>query len=130
MSFLWARGGAERENLHADGAQAARRIVPLLDRVLVKRVLPEEKTAGGVFLPESAQKKLREGIIMAVGPKAVGSVQAGDRIVLPEYGGVCVFFREMEGCIVSFSSLPLSVCVCVSLLAQRESAWRWRRRST
>ena len=74
---------------------AARRIVPLLDRVLVRRVLPVEKTAGGVFLPESAQKKVKEGVVLAVGPGGrsssgetiPNSVSVGDRIVLAEFGG-------------------------------------------
>jgi len=72
-----------------------RKLVPLADRVLVKRVLPQTKTAGGLYLPDSAQKKELEGEVLAVGPGAIlrdGTRQtmvlkAGDKVLLPEYGG-------------------------------------------
>ena len=73
----------------------ARRIAPLADRVLVKKVLPQVKTAGGILLPESVQKKEIEGEVVAVGPGAITkdgtrlpmNLQRGDRVLLPEYGG-------------------------------------------
>lgn len=52
---------------------------PLHDRVLVKRVDAEEKTAGGIILPDSAQEKPSEGKIMAVG----GGYKADDGTVRP-----------------------------------------------
>jgi len=73
----------------------ARRIVPLLDRVLIEKVAPKKTSAGGILLPESVVSKLNEGKVLAVGPGARGkdgevippSVSAGDTVVLPEYGG-------------------------------------------
>ncbi len=68
---------------------------PLGDRVLVKPLSAEEKTAGGIILPEKAQEKPREGEVVAVGPgklldsgerKAL-SVKPGDVVVYSEYGG-------------------------------------------
>lgn len=50
----------------------ARRIVPLLDRVLVEKVAPKKTSAGGILLPESAVSKLNEGTVLAVGPGARG----------------------------------------------------------
>lgn len=88
--------------MKASGMALARRIVPLLDRVLVEKVAPKKTSAGGILLPESAVSKLNEGTVLAVGPGARGksgevippSVSAGDTVVLPEYGGAAV---EVEG---------------------------------
>mmetsp|Transcript_18502 Transcript_18502/g.27712 ORF Transcript_18502/g.27712 Transcript_18502/m.27712 type:complete len:103 (-) Transcript_18502:146-454(-) len=71
------------------------RFMPLFNRVLVQRVAVETKTASGILLPESAQKALNEGTIMAVGPgmrtpdgtKLPMELKVGDRVLLPEYGG-------------------------------------------
>jgi len=68
---------------------------PLHDRVLVKRLDAEEKTAGGIILPDSAQEKPSEGKVMAVGTgyKADdGAVRAldvkkGDRILFGKWSG-------------------------------------------
>lgn len=72
--------------------KSIRSIAPLLDRVLVQRVKAEAKTAGGIFLPETAVKELNEAKVMAVGPGALDrdgkritpSVQAGDRVIIPQ----------------------------------------------
>lgn len=76
-------------------ARAVRRIVPLLDRVLIEKAVAAKKTAGGLLLPESAISKLNEGKVIAVGPGArttdgtliAPSVKEGDNVLLPEYGG-------------------------------------------
>lgn len=68
---------------------------PLHDRVLVKRVQEETKTAGGIIIPDSAKEKPVEGIVVAVGPgkvldngnKVVPSVKAGNRILFSKYAG-------------------------------------------
>ena len=70
-------------------------IRPLQDRVLVKRVEAEEKTASGIIIPDTAKEKPQEGEVVAVGPgKRLdnGSVQemgvkTGDRILFSKYGG-------------------------------------------
>jgi chaperonin GroES len=74
---------------------AARRLVPLLDRVLVQRLEPPTKSLGGVLLPESSQSKLNEGVVVAVGPGRRDKdgallpmgVKANDKVLLPQYGG-------------------------------------------
>lgn len=76
-------------------AAAARKIVPLLDRVLVEKSAAQKTSAGGVLLPESALSKLNEGKVVAVGPGGRATdgtviplaVKAGDDVLLPEYGG-------------------------------------------
>ncbi len=70
-------------------------ITPLNDRVLVQRVASEEKSAGGIIIPDSAKEKPQEGKVVAVGPgkfndkgDRVGlSVSAGDRVLFGKYGG-------------------------------------------
>lgn len=70
-------------------------IRPLQDRILVKRVQEEEKTKGGLFIPETAKEKPIEGEVIAVGNGKVlenGSarpldVKVGDRILFSKYGG-------------------------------------------
>jgi chaperonin GroES len=68
---------------------------PLHDRVLVKRVKEETKTAGGIIIPGTAQEKPSEGRVVAVGPGAVGDdgkvtkldVKKGDRVLFGKWGG-------------------------------------------
>ena len=71
-------------------------VVPLLDRVLVQRFKPEVKTASGLFLPSSATgSPLPEATVIAAGPGARDregkvvptSVKAGDKVLLPGWGG-------------------------------------------
>jgi len=68
---------------------------PLHDRVLVRRVDEDTKTAGGIIIPDSAQEKPSEGEIISVGPGARGedgSIQAldvkkGDRVLFGKWSG-------------------------------------------
>ena len=68
---------------------------PLGDRVLVKRVEEEQKTKGGIIIPDTAKEKPQEGEVVAVGPGArdeSGKIQpldvkAGDRILFGKWSG-------------------------------------------
>ena len=67
---------------------------PLHDRVIVKRTQEEEKTAGGIFIPDTAKEKPQEGKVVAVGPgkhedgKVIPlGVKAGDKILFGKYSG-------------------------------------------
>ncbi|MFV0421403.1 co-chaperone GroES [Oleidesulfovibrio sp.] len=68
---------------------------PLSDRVLVKRLESEEKTAGGLFIPDTAKEKPSRGEVVAVGPgKAADdgkvipmTVKAGDVVLFNKYAG-------------------------------------------
>jgi chaperonin GroES len=68
---------------------------PLHDRVVVRRLTAEEKTAGGIIIPDTAQEKPMEGEIVAAGPGARNEagqlvpleVKAGDRILFGKYSG-------------------------------------------
>jgi chaperonin GroES len=68
---------------------------PLQDRVLVERVEAMEKSAGGLFIPDTAKEKPQEGKVVAVGKGkrredgtvAILDVKAGDRILFSKYAG-------------------------------------------
>ena len=68
---------------------------PLHDRVLVRRIEAEEKTRGGIIIPDTAKEKPQEGEVVAVGPGArddSGKIQpldvkAGDRILFGKWSG-------------------------------------------
>lgn len=68
---------------------------PLQDRVLVRRVEPEVKTAGGIFIPDTAQEKPTEGEVVAAGPgmrDEAGKVhplevKSGDRVLFGKWSG-------------------------------------------
>lgn len=55
-------------------AQAFKKFVPMFDRILVERFLPELKTKGGIMLPEKSQGKMVQATVVAVGPGARGEV--------------------------------------------------------
>ena len=71
------------------------KIRPLQDRVIVKRVEEEEKTKGGIIIPDTAKEKPQEGQIIAVGPGKVTDdgkkipmeVKTGDRVLFGKYSG-------------------------------------------
>jgi chaperonin GroES len=77
-------------------------INPLDDRVVVKRLEQEEKTSGGIFLPETAKEKPQQGKIVAIGPgklldsgeRGKMSVAEGDVVIFAKYGGTEV---EVDG---------------------------------
>ena len=70
-------------------------IVPLSDRVLVKRLEAGEKTKGGIILPDTAKEKPKEGTVVAVGPgklldngtRASMTVKAKDKVIFSSYAG-------------------------------------------
>ena len=68
---------------------------PLHDRVVVRRLEAEEKTAGGIIIPDTAKEKPMEGEVVSVGPGARGEdgklialdVKAGDRVLFGKWSG-------------------------------------------
>ena len=78
------------------------KVRPLQDRVLVKRLEEEEKTKGGIIIPDTAKEKPQEGKIIAVGKgkilengtKIELDVKVGDKILFSKYGGTEI---KLEG---------------------------------
>jgi chaperonin GroES len=80
--------------LQEGGIEMGIRVRPLQDRVIVRRIEEEEKTAGGIIIPDTAKEKPQEGRVVAVGPgkredgKLIApEVKAGDRILFGKYSG-------------------------------------------
>ncbi|XP_047332840.1 10 kDa chaperonin, mitochondrial [Impatiens glandulifera] len=81
----------------------AKRLIPLLNRVLVEKIVPPSKTTAGILLPEKTSK-INSGKVVAVGPGIVDktgnlipvAVKEGDTVLLPEYGGTQVKLGEKE----------------------------------
>jgi chaperonin GroES len=95
-SYLWAAGGGrpprQREIFYQEEVMKFR---PLHDRVVVKRIEAEEKTRGGIIIPDTAKEKPQEGEVIAVGPGARDDsgklialeLKAGDRILFGKWSG-------------------------------------------
>ncbi len=74
------------------------KVRPLNDRILVKRLEEEEKTKGGIIIPDSAKEKPAEGKVIAVGKGKINDngdrikldVKVGDRVLFSKYGGTDV----------------------------------------
>ena len=89
------------------------KIRPLQDRVVVRRLEEETKTAGGIVLPDSVAEKPSRGEVLAVGPgKALenGDVRAldvkvGDKVIFGQYGGSTVKIDGEELLILSESEI-------------------------
>jgi chaperonin GroES len=80
------------------------KVKPLNDRVLVLRIGEEEKTTGGIIIPETAKEKPQEGKVVAVGPGKVNDegkkialdVKAGDKILFGKYSGTEIKIDGVE----------------------------------
>jgi chaperonin GroES len=90
---------------------------PLGDRVVIRVLEQEEKTASGIFLPDTAKEKPSQGEVVAVGPGKVqdnGSrvaldVKVGDKIIFSKYAGTEVKYEGTEYLIVSERDI-LAIC--------------------
>ena len=71
------------------------KIKPLQDRVIVKRIEEENKTAGGIIIPDSAKEKPQQGKILAVGPGKV--LEGGTRLDMTVKAGDLVLFGKYAG---------------------------------
>ena len=86
---------------------------PLHDRIVLRRITPEEKTAGGIIIPDTAQEKPAEGEVLAVGPGARNEqgavvaleVKAGDRVLFGKWSGTEVKIDGEELLIMKESDL-------------------------
>ena len=68
-------------------------IKPLDDRVVIKKIEPEEKTKSGIVLPSSAQEQPQMAEVLEVGPKVEGA-KKGDKVIFSKYAGTEV---KLEG---------------------------------
>ncbi|MBO8142273.1 MAG: co-chaperone GroES [Firmicutes bacterium] len=88
-------------------------LVPLADRVIVQALEEEERTPGGIVLPDTAKERPQQGKVVAVGPGKVNdqgkriamTVKVGDRVVYSKYAGTEVTVDGEEYLILSESDI-------------------------
>jgi chaperonin GroES len=88
---------------------AAKKIRPLHNRLIVKRLEEDQKTAGGIIIPDTAKEKPQQGTVLAVGPGkrddkgnvVAMTVQKGDRVLFSKYSGNEIKLDGEETLIVS-----------------------------
>ena len=67
------------------------KVKPLSDRVLIKTEVMEEKTAGGLFIPQTAQEKTQTGVVVEIGDdKEMIKVKPGQKVMYDKYAGTAV----------------------------------------
>ena len=88
------------------------KLVPLADRVVLKQLEAEEKTKGGIILPESGKEKPQQAEVVAVGPGGVVDgkeikmeVKKGDQVIYSKYAGTDVKLDDEEYIIVKQSDI-------------------------
>ena len=80
---------------------------PLHDRVVVRRIDADERSAGGIIIPDTAQEKPMQGEIVAVGPGARN--EAGERVALDVSEGDVVLFGKWSGTEVKIDGVDLLI---------------------
>lgn len=90
----------------------ASKIKPLGTRVLVKRIDEEDKSAGGIIIPDTAKEKPQEAEVVSLGTgknedgeTVEFSVKAGDRVLISKYGGTDIKIEGTEHLILSESDI-------------------------
>ena len=82
------------------------KIKPLGDRVLLKVSEGEQKTSGGIFIPQTAQEKTQEGVVLAIGDdKDAIKVKVKDRVMYDKYAGTTIKVDGEEQLIVKASDI-------------------------
>lgn len=89
------------------------RIEPIGDKIVVKRIEADEKTGGGIILPESAREKPQEGKVLSVGSgklladgsRSAPQVNEGDRVIFSTYSGTEIEINGAKLLIMSESEI-------------------------
>jgi chaperonin GroES len=82
------------------------KVKPLADRVMVKLEKNEAKTAGGIIIPDTAQEKTQQGVVVEVGDdKDVIKVKAGQRVMYDKYAGTQIKIDGEEHLILKMADI-------------------------
>jgi chaperonin GroES len=82
------------------------KLTPLGDRVLIKIQQSEAKSAGGIIIPQTAQEKMQEGLVIAIGTDTdVIKVKAGDKVMYDKYAGTQVKIDGVEHLIIKMQDV-------------------------
>ncbi len=85
------------------------KLKPLGDRVIVKMQESETKTAGGILIPQTAQEKTQQGIVLAVGEDEAIKVKANDKVIYDKYAGTTIKVGAEEQLILKNSDILAKV---------------------
>lgn len=85
------------------------KLKPLGDRIVVKMVEMETKTAGGILIPQTAQEKTQEGVVLAVGDDEAIKVKVNDRVIYDKYAGTTIKVAGEEQLILKASDVLAKV---------------------
>jgi chaperonin GroES len=85
------------------------KIKPLGDRIVVKMVEMETKTAGGILIPQTAQEKTQEGVVLAIGDDEAIKVKVNDRVIYDKYAGTTIKVAGEEQLILKASDVLAKV---------------------
>lgn len=85
------------------------KLKPLGDRIVVKMVEMETKTAGGILIPQTAQEKTQEGVVLAIGDDEAIKVKVNDRVVYDKYAGTTIKVAGEEQLILKASDVLAKV---------------------
>jgi len=81
-------------------------IKPLADRVLIKIVEAETKTASGLYIPETAQEKTQTGTVVAIGDdKDMITVKNGDKVMYDKYAGTSISVNDEDHLIIKMQDI-------------------------
>ena len=78
---------------------------PINSRVLVRPLEPEERTAGGVYLPDTAREGQKEGEVIAVAEDSTEEIAVGDRVIYKEFGGTKISIEGEDHILLSSEDL-------------------------
>ncbi len=81
------------------------KVTPLGDRVLLKNEVAEEKTKGGLYIPQTAQEKTQTGVVVAIGDSEDIKVKVGDKVMHDKYAGTAISIDNEDHLIVAFSDI-------------------------
>ena len=84
------------------------KIKPLADRVLIEPANAEEKTSGGIIIPDTAKEKPQKGVIVAVGPGTKDeklTVKVGDTVLYGKYAGTEITYDDKDYLIMKESDI-------------------------
>ncbi len=101
-------------------------IEPLADQVVVRAARPEETSAGGIILPNSAQENKTEGTVLSVGPGRYAPdtgvlikprIEKGDRVVYGKYAGTSVEIDDEELLVIRENDILVKLVECKAEVA-------------
>ena len=81
------------------------KIAPLGDRVLVKQEEADQQTAGGIYIPDTAQEKTQNGVVLAVGDDEEIKVKVKDKVVYDKYAGTTIKVDDEEQLILKAADI-------------------------